>query len=82
MANTDVYTGYHKTSFADLGTGRVLHPLAYLILLLIGFAFLRDDNLNSPRFATFGWWASLLLAPVRAVPDWRALQPKTFYGGR
>ena len=53
MANTDVYTGYHKTSFADLGTGRVLHPLAYLILLLIGFAFLRDDILHSPYFAHF-----------------------------
>ena len=61
--------------FGASGTGWGLHPHAYLILVLLAFAFLRDDVAEHRLFRRFGYWVSLLLffaaitpgAPLRAA---------------
>ena len=57
------------------GTGWQLHPQAYLILAVMGFAFLRDDVAEHPLFLRFGYWICFALifaavspgAPIRAA---------------
>lgn len=58
--------GYY--TFGAIGTGWQLHPHAYVILVLLGFAFLRDDILDHPLFRRFGWWAALVLVFAATVP--------------
>lgn len=65
-------TGYYW--LGSYGTGWQLHPQAYVILVFLGFAFLRDDIYAQPWFARFGWWGTVILfvaatspgAPLRA----------------
>ncbi len=61
--------------FGSVGTGWDLHPQAYIILLVLAFALLRDDVADAPWFDRFGYWVVLILfiaattpgAPVRAT---------------
>jgi hypothetical protein len=62
------YTQVVFTSFGAVGTGWKLHPHAYVILVVLAFAFLRDDVVDSPLFAKAGWWVSLVLVVVAILP--------------
>ena len=62
------YTQLVITSFGAVGTGWELHPHAYVIVVVLAFAFLRDDIVTSPLFSRFGWWASLVLVVAAIVP--------------
>lgn len=59
-------TGYY--TFGAKGTGWELHPHAYVILVILGFAFLRDDIVDHPLFVRFGWWAAVILVFAATVP--------------
>jgi hypothetical protein len=62
------YTQLVTGSYMAVGTGWELHPHAYVILVVLAFAFLRDDIQSSPLFSRFGWWASLVLVFAATVP--------------
>ncbi len=66
--NMNEYTDVVITSFAAVGTGWDLHPHAYVILIVLAFAFLRDDIVASPLFAKAGWWVSLILVIACILP--------------
>lgn len=74
--NLEEYTRVVITSFGAVGTGWELHPHAYVILIVLAFAFLRDEVVESPLFSRAGWWVSLILviacilpgAPLRNAP--------------
>jgi len=59
-------TGYYI--FGAKGTGWELHPHAYVILVILGFAFLRDDILEIAWFSRFGWWAAVALVIAATAP--------------
>lgn len=59
-------TGYY--TFGAQGTGWELHPHAYVILVILGFAFLRDDIVDYPLFVRFGWWAAVILVFAATIP--------------
>lgn len=59
-------TGYY--TFGAQGTGWQLHPHAYVILVVLAFAFLRDDIVDLPWFRRFGWWAALALVVAATAP--------------
>ncbi len=54
--------------FGAKGTGWELHPHAWVILVVLGFAFLRDDFIDHPLFIRFGWWASVVLVIAATAP--------------
>ncbi len=62
------YTDLVRTSFAAVGTGWELHPHAYVILVVLAFAFLRDDIIHAPLFEKAGWWVSLILVFAATLP--------------
>lgn len=62
------YTQLVITSYGAVGTGWELHPHAYLFLVILAFAFLRDDVVGSPWFSAFGWWVSLGLVLASTWP--------------
>ena len=62
------YTQLVITSYGAVGTGWELHPHAYLFLVILAFAFLRDDVVSSPLFAKVGWWVSLVLVIASTWP--------------
>lgn len=66
--NLNEYTQVVMTSFGMVGTGWELHPHAYVFLVILGFAFLRDDVVNSPLFSKIGWWISLVLVVASTWP--------------
>jgi hypothetical protein len=66
--NLEEYTRVVITSFGAVGTGWELHPHAYVILIVLAFAFLRDDIVESPIFSKAGWWVSLILFVVAILP--------------
>jgi hypothetical protein len=66
--NLNEYTDLIITSFAAVGTGWELHPHAYVILVVLAFAFLVDDIVNAPLFARAGWWVSLILVIAAILP--------------
>lgn len=66
--NLNEYTDLVRTSFAAVGTGWELHPHAYVILIVLAFAYLRDDIVASPLFSKAGWWVSLILVIAATVP--------------
>lgn len=66
--NLEEYTRVVITSFGAVGTGWELHPHAYVILILLAFAFFRDDIVNAPLFSKAGWWVSLILVIAATVP--------------
>ena len=68
MTNLDYYTTLDFISFDRIGTGWELHPHAYVILVLLAFAFLRDDILDHPLFQRWGWWVSLILVFAAIIP--------------
>lgn len=59
-------TGYY--TFGAQGTGWQLHPHAYVILVVLGFVFLRDDIIDQPWFKKFGWWVALALVFAATIP--------------
>lgn len=59
-------TGYY--TFGAQGTGWQLHPHAYVILVILAFAFLRDDIVELAWFRRFGWWAALVLIVAATAP--------------
>lgn len=60
--------------FGQIATGWQLHPQAYVILVVLAFAFLRDEIVEHPLFKWVGWpiavvllgWATSPGAPLRA----------------
>lgn len=54
--------------FGAKGTGWDLHPHAYVILVVLAFAFLSDDIAGHPLFVRFGWWGALALVIAATVP--------------
>ena len=62
------YTQLVITSYGAVGTGWELHPHAYLFLVILAFAFLRDDVVSSPLFSKVGWWVSLVLVIASTWP--------------
>jgi hypothetical protein len=58
--------GYY--TFGAQGTGWQLHPHAYVILVALGFAFLRDDIIDLPWFRKFGWWLAVVLVFAATIP--------------
>jgi hypothetical protein len=54
--------------FGSIGTGWDLHPHAYIILLVLAFALLRDDIADTPLFDRFGYWAMLILFFAATTP--------------
>ncbi len=61
-------TVYLDLTARDAATGWDAHPHAYIILLLLTFALLRDDIAETPWFHRFGYWLSALLLFVAASP--------------
>lgn len=66
--NLNEYTQVVITGFGAVGTGWELHPHAYVILIVLAFAFLRDEIVNAPLFSKAGWWVSLVLVIAATVP--------------
>lgn len=66
--NLNEYTQLVITSYGSVGTGWELHPHAYLFLVILGFAFLRDDVVNAPWFSALGWWIALALVIASTWP--------------
>ena len=62
------YTQLVITSYGAVGTGWELHPHAYLFVVVLAFAFLRDDIVSSPLFSKVGWWVSLVLVVASTWP--------------
>jgi hypothetical protein len=62
------YTQLVITSYGAVGTGWELHPHAYLFLVILAFAFLRDDVVDAPWFSTAGWWIGLGLVIASTWP--------------
>ena len=51
-----------------IATGWQLHPQAYLILVALAFALLRDDIADTKWFGRLGYWAALILVLVATTP--------------
>ena len=66
--NLNEYTQVVITDLGAVGTGWELHPHAYVILVVLAFAFLRDDIVHSPLFDKAGWWVSLILVAAATFP--------------
>lgn len=66
--NMNEYTQLVITSYGAVGTGWELHPHAYLFLVILGFAFLREDVVGAPWFSAFGWWIALVLVIASTWP--------------
>jgi hypothetical protein len=66
--NLNEYTRVVITSFGMVGTGWELHPHAYLFLVILAFAFLRDDVVSAPWFSKVGWWIALALVVASTWP--------------
>jgi hypothetical protein len=56
-------------SFGLNGTGWELHPQAWVILVVLAFAFLRSDIYDHPLMQRFGWWAALALVVLCNTPS-------------
>ncbi|MHB1102514.1 MAG: hypothetical protein ACYC0C_07000 [Devosia sp.] len=52
----------------EQGTGWQLHPHAWVILVVLAFAFLRDEIVSHPLFIRYGWWAAAALVVAASVP--------------
>ena len=52
------YTQVVFTGLGQVGTGWELHPHAYVILMVLAFAFLRDEIVGSSWFSGVGWWVT------------------------
>ena len=56
-------------NFGLNGIGWELHPQAYVIVVVLAFAFLRPDIYNHPLMQKFGWWAGLALVVISNIPS-------------
>lgn len=54
--------------FGAKGTGWDLHPHAWVILVALAFAFLRDDIADHRLFVRFGWWVAVALVLTATIP--------------
>lgn len=54
--------------FGAKGTGWELHPHAWVILVVLAFAFLREDIYEHRLFVRFGWWAAVVLVIAATAP--------------
>ena len=61
-------TVYLDLTARDAATGWEMHPQAYIILLVLAFALLRDDVAEMPWFERFGYWLSAILLFLAATP--------------
>ena len=61
-------TVYLDLTARDAATGWEMHPYAYIILLVLAFALLRDDVAEMPWFERFGYWLSAFLLFLAATP--------------
>lgn len=59
-------TGYYW--LGAQGTGWELHPQAYVVLVVLGFALLRDDVAEHRLFLRFGYWACVVLVIASTAP--------------
>ncbi len=55
-------------SIPPTGTGWELHPHAYVILVVLAFAYLRDDILEMRWFDRAGWWLTVVLFIAATIP--------------
>ena len=67
-SETKASTLYLDLSSRGTATGWELHKHAYVILVVLAFALLRDDIAGTPWFGRFGYWAALLLIFVATTP--------------
>lgn len=58
---------YHHNGVPP-GTGWELHPHAYAVLVILAFAYLKDDITTSPLFSRWGWWVTVGLFVAAVVP--------------
>ena len=79
--NLEEYTQLVITSYGSVGTGWELHPHAYLFLVILAFAFLRDDVVDSTLFSRVGWWISLILVVASVWPGAYLRAPGAMMGG-
>lgn len=61
-------TVHIDVSSRGVATGWQLHPQAYLILVALAFALLRDDIADTKWFGRFGYWMALILVLVATSP--------------
>ena len=54
--------------FGRSGSGWFLHPQAYVILVVLAFAFLRSDIYEHRLMQKFGWWLAALLILICTIP--------------
>ena len=78
--NENLYTGIHL-DFGRMGTGWQLHPQAYVLLVILAFAFLRDDVVDHPIFVRFGYWIALVLVVACTTPGAPFRAPGAALGG-
>jgi hypothetical protein len=62
-------TVYLDVSARNAATGWELHPHAYVILVALAFALLRDDLADTRWFDRFGYWLVVLLMFFAATPS-------------
>jgi hypothetical protein len=56
-------------NFGLNGIGWELHPLAYVIVVVLAFAFLRSDIYDHPFMQKYGWWIGLALVVICNIPS-------------
>lgn len=61
-------TVYLDVTARAAATGWEMHPYAYIILLVLAFALLRDDVAEMPWFDCFGYWLSAFLLFAASSP--------------
>jgi hypothetical protein len=56
-------------NFGLNGIGWELHPQAWVIIVVLAFAFLRSDIYEHPLMQKFGWWAGFVLVIACNTPS-------------
>ncbi len=56
-------------NFGLNGIGWELHPLAWIIIVVLAFAFLRSDIYDHPLMQKWGWWAGFALVVLCNSPS-------------
>lgn len=51
------------------GIGWEVHPQAWVIIVVLAFAFLRSDVYDHPLIQKFGWWAGFVLVLASNTPS-------------
>lgn len=56
-------------NFGLNGIGWELHPQAWIVIIVLAFAFLRSDVYDHPLMQKWGWWAALALVVFCNTPS-------------